>query len=496
MLTKQRISIFIALIMVFSVVGFGMATDSVDAAAKKPKKITLKTTSKSVDIKGKATVSVKSVSPKKASKKVSYKSSNKKIATVSKKGVVTGKKKGKVTITVTSKANKKVKKTIKITVKQMKPKVTMPKTATMYTGVKQTLAAKVGPKGVYNKGIKYSTSNKGIATVSSKGVVTPIKAGTVKITATSKENKKYKATTTVTVLQSITGISFAETSLTMMQGDSKTNVATVGPANAFNKAVSYSSNNPSVATVDANGNIKAVKGGDAIITATAKGNTNFKATCAVKVNDNKIPADATGTYALDTSVYDSFKFVVGNGSFAGNMTFTEDDFKDAFGDGDLGFYWFDATTMNNFAGTNFNYFSGSDYLFAKEGTEVDFRAPGLPFSTWHYVPGTSLNIDIANDSNSDYSLKLFGKDSNGNIKPNEFVEIIRDYSTDKDVLTIDRNNRSLEITNVNATTMTAKATQNNGTTIELTLVKDGANYKVTMDSSDITNYGIDVIAYK
>ncbi len=61
-------------------------------------------------------VSVKSVKPKKASKAVTYKSSNKKIATVSKKGVVTGKAPGKVKITVTSKKNKKLKKTVKITV--------------------------------------------------------------------------------------------------------------------------------------------------------------------------------------------------------------------------------------------------------------------------------------------------------------------------------------------------------------------------------------------
>lgn len=50
--------------------------------------------------------------------KAKFKSSNKKIATVSSKGVVKGKKAGKVKITVTSKSNKKQKKVIKITVKK------------------------------------------------------------------------------------------------------------------------------------------------------------------------------------------------------------------------------------------------------------------------------------------------------------------------------------------------------------------------------------------
>lgn len=56
--------------------------------------------------------------------KAKFKSSNKKIATVSSKGVVKGKKAGKVKITVTSKSNKKQKKVIKITVKK-KPNTTV-----------------------------------------------------------------------------------------------------------------------------------------------------------------------------------------------------------------------------------------------------------------------------------------------------------------------------------------------------------------------------------
>ncbi|MEY8432200.1 hypothetical protein AALC75_17040, partial [Lachnospiraceae bacterium 48-42] len=58
---KKLAAVVIALVAVIAVAGTSIP---VEAAAKAPKKITLKTTSKTVDIKGKATVSVKSVSPK------------------------------------------------------------------------------------------------------------------------------------------------------------------------------------------------------------------------------------------------------------------------------------------------------------------------------------------------------------------------------------------------------------------------------------------------
>lgn len=175
---KKWMALIIAAAMAFSVIGLGLSTESVSAASKKapkPKKIYLKTTSKRVDVKGKVRVSVKSVRPKNASKAVRWKSSNPRIARVSKNGVVTGKRTGKVRITATSKRNKRVKKTITIRVKKMTPRVTIASRATAYTGVKKTVKATVGPKGVYNKGVRYKSSNRSIATVSSKGVITPKK---------------------------------------------------------------------------------------------------------------------------------------------------------------------------------------------------------------------------------------------------------------------------------------------------------------------------------
>lgn len=196
--SKKMFTVMLALCVALSM---AMASVTANAATKKPKKFYLKATSTTVDIKGKVKVSVKKVSPKKASKSVKWKSSNKKVATVSKSGYVTGKKKGTVKITATSKKRKKVKKTIKIKVKDLKAKsVTMSKTsAILFPNDKTALKATVkGQAGFYNQGVTWKSSNTSVATVDKKGNVTAKKAGKATITATEKGGSK-KATCAVTV---------------------------------------------------------------------------------------------------------------------------------------------------------------------------------------------------------------------------------------------------------------------------------------------------------
>ena len=107
------------------------------------------------------------------SKKVTYTSSNKSVAIVSSTGKVTAVKPG--TAIITAKANG-VKATCKITVK--KPVLTVNKTKiTVKKGKTVTITAKATPA----KKITFTSSNKKIATVTSKGVIKGMKKGTVKI---------------------------------------------------------------------------------------------------------------------------------------------------------------------------------------------------------------------------------------------------------------------------------------------------------------------------
>ena len=157
------------------------------------KQLTLKK-GKTFTLKSKVTVT------RKASKKVTYKTSNKKIATVNAKGKITAKKKGTAKIYVISKADKKKKCTITVTVGTPVTKVKLNKTkSTMTIGKKQTLKATVTPKKASSKAVVWKSSNKKVATVTSKGVVKAKKAGTATITATAKDGSGKKATCKVTV---------------------------------------------------------------------------------------------------------------------------------------------------------------------------------------------------------------------------------------------------------------------------------------------------------
>ncbi len=147
------------------------------------------------------TATVKVTPNKKANKKVTYKSANKKIASVNSKGQVKGVKAGSTKITVTSKKNKKKKATIKVVVKKAAvKKVTISaKKATLAVGAKKKLTAKVTPKKNVSSKIAWSSSKKKIASVTSKGVVKGLKEGTATITAKAADGSGKKATCKVTV---------------------------------------------------------------------------------------------------------------------------------------------------------------------------------------------------------------------------------------------------------------------------------------------------------
>lgn len=149
----------------------------------------------------KLTATVKVTPNKKANKKVTYKSSNKKIATVNSKGEVKGVKAGSTKITVTSKKNSKKKATIKVIVKKAAvKKVTIStKKATLAVGATKKLTAKVTPKKNVSSKIAWSSSNKKIASVTSKGVVKGVKEGTATITAKAADGSGKKATCKVTI---------------------------------------------------------------------------------------------------------------------------------------------------------------------------------------------------------------------------------------------------------------------------------------------------------
>lgn len=148
-------------------------------------KFSLDVTEKTLYVKGKDIVTLKADTN--LSDKITWSSSNKKVATVNSKGVVTAKAKGTAVITATC---GEYKATCKVSVKT--PTLKLAKTsASIKVGKKTTIKATATPTGT----VKYTSSNKKIATVSSKGVVTGKKKGTAKITVTCNGvSKTFKVT--------------------------------------------------------------------------------------------------------------------------------------------------------------------------------------------------------------------------------------------------------------------------------------------------------------
>ena len=162
------------------------------AAGNKPTSMTLNMSHKTIDLNSTYQIKVKTVKPKKASKAVSYKTSNSKITSVSAKGIVKGKKEGNVKITVQSKANKKLKKTVKITVKRLRPySLSLNKQElNLQVGESTRLIAMVKAQSP----VVWSSASPEIAIVDKNGKVTAKKDGTTTITVkTSKKSYNGKA---------------------------------------------------------------------------------------------------------------------------------------------------------------------------------------------------------------------------------------------------------------------------------------------------------------
>ncbi|WP_172917589.1 Ig-like domain-containing protein [Capnocytophaga canis] len=220
-------------------------------------------------------------------KKVTWTSANTAIATVDDLGKVTGVASGTVYITATTKDSKKTA-SCKVTVSKKVITVAYVsldnETITLLEGDTKTLVATVSPTNATNKKITWTTTDKTIATVDANGKVTAITAGVVSITATTEDGGK-KASCRVTVeknIVAVTNVSIQPESIVLAIGNQRQLSATVSPTNATNKKVTWTSADPSIATVTANGKVTGVASGTVYITATTE-DGGKKASCKVTV---------------------------------------------------------------------------------------------------------------------------------------------------------------------------------------------------------------------
>ena len=239
--------------------------------------------------------------------KITWSSNKKSIATVSSNGVVKAVKKG--TAVITAKYGKK-KLTCKVTVKQPVTSIKLNKTSvTLKKGNKLTLKAIAYPKNANNRAVVWKSSNKKVATVSSKGVVKAVGNGTATITVTAKDGSKKKASCKVNIGKTgsqkkrlITKIIFPHKERKMyslpdnMAKDygiipviysGNFSEPQIFPNDASNQKLLWKSSNQKVAGVNSNGNVTAKSAGTAIITASATDGSGTSASYKVKVIGGK-----------------------------------------------------------------------------------------------------------------------------------------------------------------------------------------------------------------
>ena len=261
-------------------------------------KVTVKAKVEGVAIQGASTQTVQvkrtlqlkaSVTPSNASQEVVWSSSKPEFATVdAASGLVTGVKEGTTVITATSKDNPSIKATCTVNVENVPvSSVELDKTTlSLLEGDSATLKATVKPDDAYEKTPTWSSSNPNVATVSDKGVVTAVKAGTATITATCGGKKATCEVTVQSKYISVTGVTLDKETLAMNAGSSAQLIATVLPANANNKSVKWSSSNSSIVSVSGQGTtatLLAKSAGEATITVeTLEG--KFTKECKVTVS--------------------------------------------------------------------------------------------------------------------------------------------------------------------------------------------------------------------
>ena len=239
------------------------------------------------------------VTPADANEPIVWSSSSPSCVSIDQNGVVTGKKVGAVTITAQT-AN--VTATCKVSGCYFPTGITLNATTlSMETGDQFQMKGTVNkrPEDTSNYGITWSSSNSSVASISSDGLITANAPGTTTIRAATWMSVSSTCTVTVTKkVIAVSSVSLNKTSLSLMEQETYQLVATVSPADATDKTVTWTSSNSSVATVDGNGVVKGVAVGSATITAKAGDKT---ASCAVTITPQVIPVTSV---VLDYATYE------------------------------------------------------------------------------------------------------------------------------------------------------------------------------------------------
>lgn len=172
-------------------------------------------------------------------------------------------------------------------------------------GTNYTLTPTFTPAAA-TKDMVWTSSDTSVATVDNNGVISALKVGTCKITGTSSIDSTKAVSCDVNVVGvPVQSVTLDKDNANIDMGSTITISPTITPDNSSDKTILWSSDNTSVASVDANGLVTGLKPGTAKITATSNSDSSKKASCTVNVNglvlDKNSATVANGKYVLLTA---------------------------------------------------------------------------------------------------------------------------------------------------------------------------------------------------
>lgn len=213
---------------------------------------------------------------------VRWKTSKKRIASITQKGKIKAKRVGNTVITAVSRDKLKVKAQCKVRVIQRAKSIKIkPNYAICYVGGTRQLSVVMQPKSTTLHSVTWESEDTSIATVENNGMVRGIAEGETRIVATTKDGGKKKAYCVLKVTEKVpaTSIVVAQSELTLKKGDSTELAYSVLPNNTSDN-ISFASDNKRVAKVSKSGIVSAVGTGNCTITIMSDGGV----TSTVSVN--------------------------------------------------------------------------------------------------------------------------------------------------------------------------------------------------------------------
>ncbi len=221
-------------------------------------------------------------------KSVTWTSSNPAVATVSTTGLVTAVLQGTCNITATTVNGKTATATINVLHRPVPVEsVTISATSlTLNISETATLTATVNPSNADDRTVVWTSTNPAIVSVNSEGVVTALSSGTAVVKASAGGKSASCKVTVNRPAVPVESITLNRTEAQLVIGAQTQLVATINPANADSTNVTWTSSNPTVATVDYRGRVTAAAVGQAVVTASCDGKS---ATCSITVKRPAVP---------------------------------------------------------------------------------------------------------------------------------------------------------------------------------------------------------------